>query len=332
MNSNEILTISKIADELNASNKTIRNDLSYVEKLLDENHLKLVKKTGIGIYVEGEERDKLKVLSLIKAYKLMGSQYTSGDRQLYILNQLLKQNKKNTISSLQNELFISRPSIYKDLEKVKEWLMQRHIKLMCDKKEGFILLAGEKRIRKAMFDFFCYSEEYDAAMNNIETLQELGKGYASLNFFSYEQKEDFLDVNMKQVEAFIKELEEKIQVKFTMTDLLRLTIKYAIAISRMKKGHYASIKEQTLKDLKALNKFHSLEEIREGMIIQFQLDQLPDAELAYLFGITIVAKTHFEDTVWNINKKMMVINKIVAQEIIELTRENYHIDNEITFF
>lgn len=99
-----------------------------------------------------------------------------------------------------------------------------------------------------------------------------------------------------------------------------------------KKGHYASIKEQTLKDLKALNKFHSLEEIREGMIIQFQLDQLPDAELAYLFGITIVAKTHFEDTVWNINKKMMVINKIVAQEIIELTRENYHIDNEITFF
>lgn len=155
MNSNEILTISKIANELNASNKTIRNDLSYVEKLLDENHLKLVKKTGIGIYVEGEERDKLKVLSLIKAYKLMGSQYTSGDRQLYILNQLLKQNKKNTISSLQNELFISRPSIYKDLEKVKEWLMQRHIKLIYDKKEGFILLAGEKRIRKAMFDFFC---------------------------------------------------------------------------------------------------------------------------------------------------------------------------------
>lgn len=332
ISNNKVLTISQISKKVNASNKTIRNDLVFIQKLFGENNLKLVKKTGIGIYVEGTEQAKLNMLSMLKNYKSTGSQYTSGDRQLYILNQLLTNKKMVTINSLQNELFISRPSVYKDLERVKTWLANRDIELNYDKKNGFSLESGEKRIRKAMYDFFSSSEEYDRVMKIMEKFQESQKGYAATNFFSYEQKDDFLDIDLNTVGSIIINLEDKLNIKFTMDDFAKLTIKYAISISRIKKGCFVTMKETTIKDLQALDNFYSIEELRNQIKTVFNIKEVPLEELAYLFGITIVSKTHFEDISWNVNKKTMVVNKILAQEIIELTKESYHIDDEISFY
>ena len=40
------ITIDKISEELAVSNKTIRNDLQIVDQYLEENNLKLIKKTA----------------------------------------------------------------------------------------------------------------------------------------------------------------------------------------------------------------------------------------------------------------------------------------------
>ena len=46
------ITIDKISEELAVSNKTIRNDLQIVDQYLEENNLKLIKKTGVGIRID----------------------------------------------------------------------------------------------------------------------------------------------------------------------------------------------------------------------------------------------------------------------------------------
>ena len=51
------ITIDKISEELAVSNKTIRNDLQIVDQYLEENNLKLIKKTGVGIRIYGKVRD-----------------------------------------------------------------------------------------------------------------------------------------------------------------------------------------------------------------------------------------------------------------------------------
>ena len=56
------ITIDKISEELAVSNKTIRNDLQIVDQYLEENHLRLIKKTGVGIRIEGSVNDKLHIL------------------------------------------------------------------------------------------------------------------------------------------------------------------------------------------------------------------------------------------------------------------------------
>ncbi|WP_432665551.1 PRD domain-containing protein [Wukongibacter baidiensis] len=332
INASETKTIAYIADKLNVSNKTIRNDLKGVEKILIENNLKLIKKTGVGIYIEGDEKTKLRMISNIKSYNQVNKQYTSSDRQLYILNQLLADNKKVTTTSLQNELFISRPSVYKDLERVKEWLKERDIEVIYDKKKGITLQAGEKRIRKAMLDLFLLSEDYDEVIEMLENINSSGDvNYASINYFSYSQKEDILGVDYERVNKIILGLEDKFNIKFTVTDLTRLTIKYSIAISRMMDGKFADMKESTLKELQELSKYEKMVEIAREIEDEFNIS-IPVEDIGYLFGITIVSKTHFDDMDWNINEKMLVINKIVTQEIIGLTKESYQISDEESFY
>lgn len=333
IDANKVLIIKDISEKLNVSNKTIRNDLKIAEKMLLENDLKLIKKTGVGIYIEGDEKAKLKMLSNIKNQKTFDSQYSSRDRQLYILSKLFSNTKEiTTTTSLQNELFISRPSVYKDLEKVNEWVSERDIKLEYTRKNGILLKAGEKRIRKAIMDLFLLSEEYDEIFDMIERFNNSNNAnYASINFFSYSQKEDILGIDYHKVNKIILKLEDCFHVKFTSTDLTRLTIMYAIAISRMLEGKFVEMKDKTLKNLQELNKYEKMVEVVKEIQKEFKLN-IPREEIGYLFGITIVCKTHFEEKDWNINEEMLVINKIVAKEIIELTKDAYNIYDENTFY
>lgn len=332
INRNDSITIDYIAKELNFSNKTIRNDLKSVENLMAENDLKLIKKTGIGIYIEGDEKNKLKMISNIKSYKQVSLQYSSKDRQLYILNQLLANNKKTTTSSLQNELYISRPCVYKDLEKVKEWLMEKDIDLVFDKEKGFVLHAGEKRIRKAILDLFLLSEDYDELVDMLERKNNSDNvNYAAINYFSYSQKEDILWIDYEKVKKIILGLEDKLNVKFIGTDLTRLTIEYSLAITRMLDGKFVDMKESTLIGLQELSEYEKMFEVAKEIEEEFHIE-VPEEEIGYLFGNTIVSKTHLEDIQWNIDEKTLVINKIVTQEIVELTKESYKISDELNFY
>lgn len=61
------ITIDTISEILNVSNKTVRNDLRIVEEYVKENQLELIKKTGVGICIQGKTDDKLRVLESIKS-------------------------------------------------------------------------------------------------------------------------------------------------------------------------------------------------------------------------------------------------------------------------
>ncbi len=113
---------------------------------------------------------------------------------------------------------------------------------------------------------------------------------------------------------------------------MKLTIKYAIAVSRMKKGHWANVRSKTLKGLMELKSFRSMEDTKEYFMTEFELKEIPVEELGYLLGITIACKTHYENKDWNINKKTMIINHLIAHEIIEMTKQRYHIEEETTLY
>lgn len=330
INSSETMTISFISEKLDVSNRTIRNDMKEVEKLLLENGLKLVKKTGVGVYIEGDEKSKLEMLTKLKSFNYTETKHTSKDRQLYIIYQLLTNLKKTTITSLQNELFISRPSVYSDIDRVRKWFSDRDIEVLQNKARGIYLHAGEKRIRKAMFDLFNLCEKHDQMIDMMENSDGHDQVIA-FNYFSYAQKEDVLGVDYDRVNKIINHLETLCEIKFTSDELKRLTIKYALAISRMVDGNFVDMRQQTISDLSGVDNYEMIKEIAHEIEREFDIN-VPESELAYLTGITIVAKTHFESSSWNISEESFTISKVVAQEIIELVKAEFRISDEETLF
>ena len=55
LNSNNFISADFIAEKLKVSNKTIRNDFSKIEKIVNDADLKFNKKPGVGIAIEGEK-------------------------------------------------------------------------------------------------------------------------------------------------------------------------------------------------------------------------------------------------------------------------------------
>lgn len=330
INADQVLTISEIAKELSVSTKTIRNDLKEVESLLADKEVKLVKKTGVGIALVGEETEKFRIYNHYANVKEVKTDYTSRDRRLYILQQLLLARKVPTVSSLQEELFVSRPSVYKDLDKVREWLGKRDIELVFHADKTLVLHAGEKRIRKAIADLFLQSESYDKVVEMMERAQG-ETAYASMNFFSYGQKTDLFTVEEEDINELVNLMEERLGITFVTGDRIRLMIRLGIAITRLKAGHRVTLWPETLLDLSTLPIFDRLKGLNAFAQQRFDVF-LPEEEWAYLLGLVLASKTHTETPGWNASQKLMVINRIATNEIVETAKKFYRIEHEEVFF
>lgn len=66
LNQETYITIDRISEQLSVSNKTIRNDLRMSMKWLKDNQLQLVKKTGIGVRIDGPHSQKLRILENVR--------------------------------------------------------------------------------------------------------------------------------------------------------------------------------------------------------------------------------------------------------------------------
>ncbi|MCH4886441.1 transcription antiterminator [Acidaminobacter sp. JC074] len=323
LESEEVLTINEIARRLDVSNKTIRNDFSKVDHVLSESKLTLVKRAGIGVHIEGTTKAKLSMLAKAKGYRSSGQKLSSSDRQLYILYQLLNQNKIVRIGDLEDELFISRPSVYKDMDKVRYWLKDRSIKLIHESRKGFYIESGEKRIRKALFDLF------RACLKQDQLIHLLKSKYETIDFYAYDQKSELYTVDFQEVSKVLREYENRIGGHFMTDSFNRLTLKYCIALSRYKDGHGATMRDDTLVELESHKYYKIIEDLSHVLSEMIDKD-INRHEMAYLFGITLGTGTHYDKNK-NLNPDVMTINKIIANEIVATTKKHYEIVHEEAF-
>lgn len=319
------VTINEIADALSVSNKTVRNDFKKVIDILDKKHLKLIKKAGVGVFIEGTTKAKLAMLAESKSYKVSQEKLNSRDRQSYILFQLLSQNKTITIGDLEEELFISRPSVYKDMDKVKDWLEVRNIQLIFEPRIGYHIESGEKRIRKSLFDLFLRCSKQDRLINLFKSK------YEQIDFYTYDQKYDLYDVDENIISKAIKKYESESGSHFTSDGLSRLTIKYAIALSRIQSGHQAAMRASTVEELRN-HRFYNIFDKTIRDLLQDLSIKIKDEEISYLFGTTLGTGTHYEENKSTVNADVMTINRIIANEIVSSTKKYFRIDHEEAFF
>ena len=120
---NEYKPIKYFSNMLKVSDKTLKNDLSVIEKYLDKYPITLDKKTGYGIIIKIDANTKRQLLNDINSLREIQDQLSIVSRRTEIIKLLLIESNTNTsIQKLSDKYYVSKASIVNDFKYIEEWL------------------------------------------------------------------------------------------------------------------------------------------------------------------------------------------------------------------
>ncbi|RQD73038.1 MAG: HTH domain-containing protein, partial [Halanaerobium sp. MSAO_Bac5] len=130
LESKQAFTTAELAEKLSVSARTIRSDLKKLQAWLKEKEdVVLSIKPGVGVRLRiSEEKRKALKQKFSKSLDYRDP-YSPEKRRQLILKWLLQSDDNYTIQKLADKLYLSRTTVYKDLDKVEAWLNKYNLKL-----------------------------------------------------------------------------------------------------------------------------------------------------------------------------------------------------------
>ncbi len=265
----DYITIDLIAKSLRVSNRTIRNDLKILDELLPPMGLSLIKKTGMGIFLEGSVADKLKVYDTFKHSKIEQQIDSPQDRHNYILLKLCTVDHYRIFEFVE-ELYVSRATIHKDLIILENFLNKFKIKLERSNTLGLSLIGRERDIRTMMFDV-CASTGSSSFASIIKHKENACNGqfvYQGLDLTD-DEINHFIDLSrLKYISTFTEQ---------SLEALSQIAIHLLITMIRAKMNKPIKLSDGFINELKQkpfLNEASELlDNIEKGYKIVFSEDE-----------------------------------------------------------
>jgi lichenan operon transcriptional antiterminator len=260
------LTSEYLANVIQVTSRTIRNDMKELDALLTENGaaIRAVRGTGYELIIHDHElfRTLLKEIFQTDSPKSKGIPTLPEERADYLIKRLLLSEGYVKLEDLAEELYISKSTIQNDLRTVKKRLKAYGLELEKRPNYGLKLKGDEMKWR------FCMSEYL---FNRKETERSLIQDGVPL----------LPEEEMKVIQTITLEQIKEEEITLSDIGLNNLIIHIAIACKRIQSGNYVSWYKEELKDIIKQKEFevatNILKKIGERLKIKF-----PFAEIAYV--------------------------------------------------
>ncbi|WP_438347871.1 BglG family transcription antiterminator [Paenibacillus sp. FA6] len=145
---NRDLTTSEIAADIHVSSRTVHRELVAVEDVLRSRGIKLVRKSGTGIRLQGEAARLEELRRTISTSE--DTDFSPDERQIYILILLLENNEPVKLFTLAHELKVTVPTIGSDLDELTRWVQKFGVTLIRRRGYGVELSGQEERLRETI--------------------------------------------------------------------------------------------------------------------------------------------------------------------------------------
>lgn len=211
----EIVSIAKVASIIGLSEKSTRNKVIIINEYLKENDLgEISKKPRIGMWLEANDEQKIKIQNFLINKKMINFSYNDAQRVYEILKILFRlyDGEAITTSKLSQKLYLSTPTILKIIKKCKSWLSNYNIKIVNERNRGFYLLCKENEYRVG-FKNFLIDKKNKEGIDNL------------LNHF-------FTNINVFLIRKSIIETEEEWNYRFTDESFYEILIYCCLAYQR----------------------------------------------------------------------------------------------------
>jgi transcriptional antiterminator len=143
-------TVEAIASELNLTGRIVRYNLASIDTFLRPEGLRVMRRRGVGVWVQGNEERRHAILSSL--ISVAGPRVLDGeDRKLHVLAALLDGSPLPVhIADLEEALGASRPTVRRDLRAAEAWLEGHHLHLQRLPGVGIAVRGSEIDIRKGL--------------------------------------------------------------------------------------------------------------------------------------------------------------------------------------
>lgn len=312
------ITTKDLGNLMNVSDRTIRSDLAELEEAIEKHNVKLVKKSGVGIWIEGSKKNKQQIIFDWDTFsKNDENSYTPKNRQKFILLKLLSGKSRLYIEYFASELYVSKSTIEKDLQIVSEKLSQFNLKLERRNTGGLYITGDEICIRKAMASFMPDDNEENRKKSTFENV------------------ENMLDVNIHQIKNSLVDAEDKFKIRFSYLNFNNIAIHIAITVKRVKQGKPIKIPSDLIYDLSNIdNVYKELASYLSDKIEQVMHVDLPVDEryyvLMHILGAHIETQKVLEAS--NDSKQNSELAEKISSEFISMVSKIAGLDlyNDLT--
>lgn len=274
----EGITVNEIAERIEVSTRTIHRELNDVEQLLAAYRLQLVKKAGIGIFIEGEAKHKEALRVLLNNQTV--AEYSAKERKLLILCQLLEAKEPIKLVAMAHDLKTTISTVSNDLDELESWTGTYDLTLIRRRGYGVELYGTETAIRKAMSTLIAENlDEFDLLgmlRENIHEKPSRNISTVSERLLGLIEKDKLIII-----ENSLRDLKNDLPYPLADSSFIGLAIHLALTIERIEKGEKISFDEAYLKELERTPEFQVAEKIVQTLCERFQLN-IPAAEVGYI--------------------------------------------------
>ncbi|WP_180954917.1 BglG family transcription antiterminator [Bacillus sp. V3-13] len=275
-NEQKDFSVQMLADKVDCSEKTIRNDFKMIDDWLEkESNIVLVRKPSVGVYLEGSKEDKNELLQKVKLEK--GEGISENVRKLTIVKMLLLTNDILTMQELASEFFISKAVVRNDLEEIEEWLRKYHLQLIIKPKQG-IRIVGNERDRRIAFA--------QITQMLMQSTDEERKVLESI----------FSPGDIVIVKNGLKKIERQLGYSFTDEALENLITHILISIKRVKLGNKIRISTEDLYKVRDKPEYAAVQSLI-GELEKMMAVKLPQEEVAYMTLRLLGTKIYYNFTI-----------------------------------
>lgn len=229
------ITVGAISEKLGVSSRTILRELPVIEQWLSDNDFDFSRKPGQGLIIN-ETRENLELIDELLHVENILPLYSKKERRRQILGDLLFQSEPVKTFVFTSRFDMSEGTLFGDLDALDAWLSEYQVSIIRKPGVGIYLEGDEINRRQAIANAvleFCDIDGIPALLSNYHDGDS-----ESAALFQTPLLVFFEPDIIKFTHRIIDECEKQLNVKYMDSSHLRLTIRIALAIYRMKQSRY----------------------------------------------------------------------------------------------
>lgn len=275
--------LGDIAAELGVSTKTVSREVTALEGLLAEHDVRLVRKAGAGMRLDGDPDD----IGWLKEALLdldTEEAYTPDERRSIIISKLLSSQEPIKLFALSSMLKVTDSTISNDLDKLEGWFIEQKLKLVRRHGLGVYVEGEEKSLRQAIIKYIYDNVDEKKLLSLVdENLTEdavgdtTGKTKEAMGYLLNLVDQQII----KRLEKLVHEVESKLGKDLSDQAFVGLVVHLSLAVQRIRKHEDIKVSPDLMVDLEVKPEFGIAEMLADSIQQEFDVE-VPKDEVGYI--------------------------------------------------